>query len=277
MLPPKYEGERYKLWTGDSLKVLQTFPDECVHLIVTSPPYFVKSKPYTNLPDDLENLPTWEEYLAKLLAILTECARVLVAGGRLCINISDSWTNFRREGVNKCLPTHAHIIVHLTDNCGLEYKGSFIYYQMRNIHASGGGQYLKGTYPFPPNIPLVNFYEYILVFKKAGKRKDVSRERKQASKLGREELLWCSTGIWELEASKERSVCPFPFPPELPYRLIKLFSFVDDIVLDPFVGSGTTIYAALQLGRIGWGIDISEPYIDYVHYNLRQEGRNLFE
>lgn len=279
MLPPKYEGENYRLWVGDALKVLLSFPDNCVHLIVTSPPYYIGTGYYSDLPDDLENQPTWEEYVAKLLDILSECARVLVAGGKMCVNIADSWTNRRLEGVNKCYPTHARVLLHMVEKCGLIYKGSIIYEQIRAHHASGGALCLRGSFPYPPNIPICNFYEYILIFQKEGKYQpaDNSPENREASKISRSEFAdWASTGIWRVPANRERKVCPAPFPYEIPYRLIKLFSLKGDIVLDPFVGSGTTVYVAIQLGRVAWGIDINETYIDYVYQNIPFISPNLF-
>jgi modification methylase len=279
MLPPKYEGENYRLWVGDALKVLSSFPDNCVHLIVTSPPYYIRAGYYSDLPNDLENQPTWEEYVAKLLDILSECARVLVAGGKICVNIGDSWTNTKLEGVNKCYPTHARVLLHMVEKCGLLYKGNIIYEQIRAHHASGGALFLSGSFPYPPNIPICNFYEYILIFQKEGKYQpaDNSPENREASKISRSEFTnWASTGIWRIPPNRERKICPAPFPLEIPYRLIKLFSFRGDIVLDPFVGSGITVYAAIQLGRVAWGIDINETYIDYVYQNIPFVSLNLF-
>jgi site-specific DNA-methyltransferase (adenine-specific) len=279
MLSPKYEGENYRLWVGDALKVLSSFPDNCVHLIVTSPPYYIRAGYYSDLPDDLENQPSWEEYVAKLLDILSECARVLVAGGRICVNIADSWTGWKEGGVNRCRPTHARVILHLVERCGLLYAGSIIYEQIRAHHNSGRALFVSGSFPYPPHIPICTFYEYILIFQKEGKYQpaDNSPENREASKISKWEFTnWASTGIWRVPANRERKICPAPFPLEIPYRLIKLFSFRGDIVLDPFVGSGTTVYAAIQLGRVAWGIDINETYIDYVYQNIPFASVNLF-
>ena len=273
MIPPRYDFGNIKLWVGDSKEVLSTFPDNTVHLIVTSPPYYIRTGLYSSLEEDLENAPTWEEYVEKLCGILTECARVLVPGGKMCINIADSWTNLKREKVNKCLPTHAYIIVHLEKNCGLLYKGSFIYTQIRHHHASGGALFLLGSFPYPPNIPICNFFEYILVFQKRGKYKAAtpSPEVKEMSKLGKEGLVWCATGVWQVTPNRQRDPCPAPFPPEIPYRLIRLFSFVGDIVLDPFVGSGVAIKMAARLGRQAWGIDINPHYIEHIRKEIEED------
>lgn len=262
--PPAYEGRNYKLWCGDSAKILKTFPDNCVHLIVTSPPYYIRSGLYTDLDDDIENAPTYDEYISKLLEILRECHRVLVPGGRMCVNIADSWTNLAREKVNMCYPTHAHIIVEMI-NTGMEYKGSIIYKQIRVHHASGGALKLLGSFPYPPNLPLLNLFEYILIFKKKGEytKKHVPPHIREASKITKEELVWLATGVWQIPPNRQRKPCPAPFPIEIPRRLIKLFSFVGDIVLDPFMGQGTCVEVAVQLGRVGWGIDINPEYVAY--------------
>ncbi len=274
MIPPVYENGRVRLWCGDSKKVLETFPSGCVHLVVTSPPYYVQRGRYSDLEEDIENAPTWEEYLQKLLDILTECARVLVAGGRMCINIADSWTNYKREKVNKCYPTHAYIIIHL-EKLGMLYKGSFLYQQIRHSHSSGHASKLLGSYPYPPNIPILNCYEYILVFQKPGKYTpaDPSPEAKEASKLTGKEFNLCATGIWHIPYNRDRSVCASPFPVELPRRLIRLFSRVGDIVLDPFVGSGVSVLEAALLGRRGWGIDINPLFIQHIIEKIKN---NLF-
>ena len=143
------------------------------------------------------------------------------------------------------------------------YKDLIIWAKKRVGHASGGANYMLGSFPYPPNIPLVNCFEFIIVFKKEGRPrvKKISQARKAKSKLSFEEFKWASESMWHIPAERNRKhPCPCPFPVDIPKRLIKLFSFHDDIVLDPFCGSGTTFLACKQLDRRFIGIEINPEY-----------------
>ncbi|MCK4259654.1 MAG: site-specific DNA-methyltransferase [Halanaerobiales bacterium] len=242
------------------IKVMREIPDNSIDLIISSPPYYAY-KNYTDLKSDLENQESYEDYILLMKIIFKEMFKVLSEDGRLCVIIDDKHTNLKTEGVNINRATHARFIL-MGEKAGFEYKDLVIWAKARAGHASGGAKYMLGSFPNPPNIPFVNWFEYILIFRKPGvsRVKYVSEERKESSKLGKEEFKWASRSIWDDIPAERNRKHPAPFPVEIPYRLIKLFSFVDDIVLDPFVGSGTTCLVAKQLNRKYIGIDISEKY-----------------
>jgi len=258
-MKPTYEGTNFKIWVGDCIEVMSSLPDESVNLIVTSPPYYAQ-KDYGNSPKNFENAPTFEDYLSLINRSLSEMFRLLCKGGRCCIVIDDKYTSIKTHGSNFNYGTHAHIIVS-AQRLGFLYKGLIIWRKMRGAHASGGAKYVLGSFPYPPNIPIITMFEYILVFQKPGKYPVPEGERKEESKLDRSEFPLLAEGIWEIPAERERvGSCPSPFPIEIPKRLIRLFSFKGDVVLDPFLGSGTTVVASLMTGRIGWGIELNEKF-----------------
>lgn len=242
------------IYNDDALVRLEKLADACAGCIITSPPYYAY-KSYSNHPLDFENAPTYENYLIKMNICIDKLYRVLVPGGRCCIVIDDKHTNLKTEGINKNRATHARIIL-MAEKAGFIYKDLIIWAKARVGHASGGARYMLGSFPYPPNIPLVNWFEYILIFHKEGKRK-VSKEIKEKSKLSFVEFKWASQSIWSIPAEKDRSH-PAPFPEIISSRLIRLFSFYNDIILDPFIGSGTTAISAIKNNRHFIGIDISK-------------------
>jgi len=256
---PRYEGEKYKLWVGDCLVVMPQLPAESVHLVVTSPPYYA-SKDYGSDEANFENAPTFEDYLALMRRALQEVYRLLCAGGRCCIVIDDKYTSLKTHGTNFCYGTHAHLIV-AAQEIGFLYKGLIIWKKMRASHASGGAHCILGSFPYPPNIPIITMFEYILIFQKPGKFPQVSEDVKEKSRISKEDFASLAQSIWEVPPEKRAyGSCPAPFPLEIPRRFIRLFSFVGNVVLDPFAGSGTTLLAAILEGRVGWGIEINEVF-----------------
>jgi len=257
-----YTGARHTIWVGDCLDVLPTLPPK-VGLIVTSPPYFARQK-YGDDARNFENAPTWQEYLDRMARALQLMHDVLLPGGRACIIIDDKYTSVKTHDENFNYGTHAHLIVKAQE-IGFLYKGLIIWKKMRQSHASGGARKMLGTFPYPPSIPITTMFEFILVFKKRGTRRAPS-DIKQQSKISESDFLTLSTGVWEIQGERAPyGSCPAPFPLEIPRRLIRLFSFVDDIVLDPFAGSGTTLLAAVMEKRIGWGIEINPIFAKEAH------------
>jgi site-specific DNA-methyltransferase (adenine-specific) len=221
-----------------SSESMEDLPDHCVHLMVTSPPYNV-SKEYD---EDL----TLEEYRAFLRRVWAETHRVLVTGGRACINIANL-------GRKPYLPLHAFIIEDMLQ-LGFLMRGEIIW----NKGASASASTAWGTWRSPVNPVLRDVHEYILVFAKDSfRRQGDGRE----STIARDDFLEFTKSVWNFPAVSARKVGhPAPFPEELPRRLIQLYTFAGDVVLDPFAGSGTTCVAARRLGRRYVGYEINPQY-----------------
>lgn len=219
---------------------LSELPDNSVHLMVTSPPY--------NVGKDYDGDLSLDEYLDVLRGVFAETFRVLVPGGRACVNVAN-------VGRRPYIPLHAFIITDML-KIGFRMRGEIIW----NKAASSGGSTAWGSWMSASNPTLRDVHEYILVFSKGPFGR---RGKGKKSTIGRDEFLEFTRSIWKFQAESARRVGhPAPFPIELPHRLIQLYSFADEVVLDPFCGSGTTCIAALKSGRHFVGYDIVEEYVD---------------
>jgi len=259
-----------KAYWKDSIKGLKQLNDNSIPLHITSPPYYAY-KDYGNDKDNIENLKSYEEYINYLDNWLKESFRVSSEDGRLCIIIDDKHTNLKTEGINKNRGTHARLIL-LAEKHGWIYKDLIIWKKNRGSHASGGANYMLGSYPYPPNIPFINLFEYILIFRKEGRSRisNIPDKIKEDSKMTFNEFKWAAESVWHINGEKNKDH-PCPFPEEIPRRLIKLFSFVGEVVLDSFMGSGTTLFVAKSLKRRYIGIDLNKNYVDYTNKRLQQE------
>jgi site-specific DNA-methyltransferase (adenine-specific) len=256
-----FETDNGILYCGDCLEIMKKFPKESVHLVFTSPPYFV-GKEY----EDRDKTPEgYKRYLNFLLEVFGAVQGILIKGGNLYINIDDAHTSlnsvFKKSIV---LPTHAHLIVNLSEI--FDYKEMILWRKVRGKNASGGAKRLLGSYGrfgSPGCIPVVQECEYILWFRKAGSRKDITDELRKKSALTPYEFKKYGMQIWEIKPERASKIGhPAPFPVELASRIIKIGSFVGDIVLDMFFGSGTTGAAAEILGRRWIGIELNPEYCE---------------
>jgi site-specific DNA-methyltransferase (adenine-specific) len=219
---------------------MEELPDNSVHLMVTSPPYNVGKEYDQNL--------TLEEYREFLRRVWREVKRVLVPGGRACINIANL-------GRKPYIPLHCFIIEDMLD-LGFLMRGEIIW----NKGASGSPSTAWGTWLSARNPILRDVHEYILVFSKGMFTRKTATKRK--STISREEFLEFTKSVWTFPAEPASKIGhPAPFPVELPYRLIQLYTFEEEIVLDPFMGSGQTAIAALKSGRHFVGYEIEEQYV----------------
>jgi len=267
-IAPTYQETNYDLYCGDSRVILQEINDGSIGLSVFSPPYYNSIHiDYDTQNGNIEYSETWDKYCDALVDVCRLVYDKLVAGGRLCLNVDDKHVSPKVIGRNICLHTHARLIEECV-RIGFDYKGSIIWQKIRSAHASGGASMMLGSYPFPSDIPIINNFEYILVFRKPGKRV-VEPAIREASRISRQMFNMVSEGIWQLNGVRDK-LHPAPFPIDIPARLIQLFSFVGDIILDPFCGISTTGMAAISLGRRFIGIDISENYIRESHLRLSQ-------
>ncbi|MHB1645703.1 MAG: DNA-methyltransferase [bacterium] len=228
---------KFILGSAENMKEL---PDNSVHLMITSPPYNV-SKEYDN---DL----SLKEYLQLLKISFGETYRVLINGGRACINVANL-------GRKPYIPLSDYISTMMID-IGFNMRGEIIWNKAASASPSTAwGSWLSSTNPI-----LRDIHEYILVFSKG----DYNRIGKgKQNTIAKEQFMEWTKSIWTMKAESARRIGhPAPFPEELPFRLIQLYSFKDDIILDPFMGSGTTAVAALRSERKFVGYDINQEYID---------------
>lgn len=254
----------------DAIEGIKKLGNNSIDLTVTSPPYYAY-KDYGDDKKNIENFSTYEEYVEYLRKLLKHLFFVTKEDGRVCIVIDDKHTNLKTEGINKNRGTHARIIL-MAEESGFTYKDMIIWAKARAGHASGGANYMLGSFPYPPNIPLVNWFEYILIFRKEGQSRvaNITEDNKEKSKLFFNEFKWASESIWRIPPERKQEH-PCPYPEELIRRLIRLFSFYGDIVIDPMCGSGTTCMVAKQLGRHYIGMDINPDYCMYARKRLTQE------
>lgn len=237
--------------------------DASVHLVVTSPPYW-HLKDY-GTEAQIGYGQSLHEYLYDLSRVWRECYRVLKAGRRLCINIGDQFARSVVYGRYKVIPLHAEIIAQC-ETIGFDYMGAIIW-QKKTTMSPTGGAVVMGSFPYPPNGVVELDYEFVLLFKKPGTRQPVPAEVKRASQLSREEWKTFFAGHWNFGGARQTEHEAM-FPEELPRRLIRMFTFVGETVLDPFAGSGTTIKVALELGRNAIGYEIQHAFEPVIRRKL---------
>jgi len=234
-----------------------------IDLVITSPPYW-HIKDY-GVPGQIGYGQSLHEYLKDLYRVWKECYRVLKPGRRLCINIGDQFARSIIYGRYKVIPLHAEFIAQCED-IGFDYMGSIIW-QKKTTMSTTGGANVMGSYPYPPNGMIEIDYEFILIFKKPGKSEKISKEIKEKSKLTKEEWKEYFYGHWYFGGAKQIEHEAM-FPEELPKRLIKMYTFIGDTILDPFLGSGTTVKEALNLRRNAIGYEINEKFLEIIKEKL---------
>ena len=234
-VPPEYLNRVF----CKSSEAMDELPDNSIHLMITSPPYNV-SKEYD---EDL----SLDEYLALLNAVWREAWRVLVPGGRACVNVANL-------GRKPYIPLHSHIIAGMQD-IGFLMRGEILW----NKGSSASTSTAWGSWQSASNPVLRDVHEYILVFSKDS----FSRNRgDKENTIKKEEFLEWTRSVWDFPAVSAKKIGhPAPFPEELPHRLIQLYSFKDDVILDPFAGSGTVCLAALKDQRKYVAYDIEPEYV----------------
>lgn len=244
--------------------------DECIHLIVTSPPYW-QLKDY-GTENQIGFNDTYENYINHLNLTWQECLRVLHKGGRLCINIGDQFARSVYYGRYKVIPIHSEIIK-FCETIGFDFMGSIIWQKTTTMNTSGGGS-VMGSFPYPRNGIVKLDFEYILIFKKQGNAPKPTLEQKEYSKMTTEEWNTYFSGHWYIKGVRQDKHIAM-FPEELPTRLIKMFSFVGENILDPFLGSGTTAIAAKKLNRNSVGYEINSAFLPIIQEKL-DTNKSLF-
>lgn len=260
----------HKIVFGDSRKMSE-IADKSVQLIITSPPYW-QLKDY-GTDDQIGFNNSYEEYINNLNLVWQECYRVLENGCRLCINIGDQFARSVYYGRYKVIPIRTEII-RFCEYLGMDYMGAVIWQKTTTMNTSGGGA-VMGSFPYPRNGILKMDYEFILLFKKLGNPPKPSPEQKKKSELTKEEWNQYFSSHWAFNGVRQYEHIAM-FPEELPKRLIKMFSFVGETVLDPFAGSGTTSLAAKNTGRNSIGYEINKNFKSIIEEKLGCKQTNLF-
>ena len=243
------DNDLNKLYCKSS-ESMDEIPDNSIHLMITSPPY--------NVGKEYDNDLTLDEYLNLLTRVFSQTYDKLVTGGRACINIANI-------GRKPYIPLHAMIIEIMLD-LGYLMRGEIIW----DKSASAGGLCAWGSWMSASNPVLRDFHEYILVFSKESYSKNKKQEKKDT--IEHDEFIQWTKSIWTFPAVNAKKIGhPAPFPVELPHRLIKLYSYEGDVVLDPFVGSGTTCLAAIQNNRKYIGYDIKKEYIELAEKRISNQ------
>ena len=245
-------------------------PDNSVHLAITSPPYW-QLKDY-GTENQIGFHDSYENYINNLNLVWKECYRALHNGCRLCVNIGDQFARAVYYGRYKVIPIREEIIK-FCENIGFDYMGAVIWQKVTTSNTTGGGVQM-GSYPYPRNGILKLDYEFILIFKKLGDAPKHTKEQKELSKMTAEEWNTFFAGHWNFTGARQNGHIAM-FPEELPRRLIKMFSFVGETILDPFAGSGTTSLSAKNLDRNSVGYEINPEFIPFIKEKLEVRQQDL--
>jgi len=243
---------------GDS-RNMSELKDKSVHLVVTSPPYW-QLKDYGS-DNQIGFNDSYENYINNLNLVWSECFRVLHDGCRLCINIGDQFARSVYYGRYKVIPIHSEII-RFCETVGFDFMGQIIWQKATTMNTTGGGA-VMGSFPHPRNGIVKLDFEYILLFKKQGNAPKPTKEQKENSAMTNEEWNTYFNGHWYFNGAKQDKHLAM-FPEELPARLIKMFSFTNETVLDPFMGSGTTASVAKKFNRNSVGYEINPEFIPII-------------
>ncbi len=258
---------------GDA-RQLAFIPEDSVHLIVTSPPYW-SLKRYEDNPDQLGHIEGYEEFLAELTDVLMECYHKLRIGGRLVCVVGDVCLSRRKNnGRHVVVPLHASIL-EIGRRIGFDPLAPIIWYKISNAsYEMAGSSGFLGK-PYEPNAVVKNDFEFVLSLRKPGGYRRPSFAKRLLSIIHEEEYSRSFKQIWSDIPGASTRHHPAPYPEALASRIIRMFSFVDDTVLDPFVGTGTTMLAAANSGRNSIGSDIEFSYLRYAASRLDNELRSL--
>jgi len=272
----KYEFDQspttHRLIQADA-RQLDFIPDRSVHLVVTSPPYWTLKR-YNENPNQLGHVEQYEEFLEELTNVWRHCYRVLVPGGRVVCVVGDVCLSRRKFGRHVVMPLHSDISV-TCRKIGFDNLNPIIWYKISNANyeVRNGTKFLGK--PYEPNAIIKSDIEFILMQRKPGGYRKPTDEQRRLSMIEKKDYATWFRQIWDLTGASTRQH-PAPFPYELAYRLVRMFSFHGDTVLDPFSGTGTTMVAALKTGRNSIGVEIDAEYCRIAAHRLRDETSNLF-
>ncbi len=262
----------HRLVQGDA-RDLSFLSDESVHLVATSPPYWTL-KEYRRHPQQMGHIADYEQFIDELSKVWRECYRVLVPGGRLVCVVGDVCLSRREHGRHVVVPLHADIAVSCR-RIGFDNLNPIIWHKIANANyeVKNGTKFLGK--PYEPNAIIKNDIEFILMQRKPGGYRKPTDEQRRMSMIDKQEYEKWFQQFWNIPGASTREH-PAPFPLELAYRLVRMFSFVGDTVLDPFCGTGTTMLAAIKTDRYSVGVEIDPFYCDMAVRRLEIDIRTLF-
>lgn len=258
--PKPFDATKHKLRLGDA-RDMSWIPDASVHLVVTSPPYWTLKK-YADRDGQLGAVAEYEAFLAELDKVWRQCERVLVEGGRICCVVGDVCIPRKLDGRHRVMPLHADIQVRARA-LKLDCLTPILWHKIANgvTEAVGNGAGFYGK-PYQPGAVVKNDVEYVLFLRKRGKYRKTTPLQKALSMLSKAEMQTWFRSFWcDIKGASTRGGHPAPYPPEIAERLIRMFSFAGDVVLDPFLGTGSTTIAAINAGRSSIGNEIDPGYL----------------
>jgi modification methylase len=261
----------HRIYRGDARRMEQ-LGDEQVHLVVTSPPYFnlIDYAGATAEDGQLGDIDQYDRFLDELDAVWRRCYEALVPGGRMCVIVGDVCLSRRDAGRHHVLPLHADVGIRAR-RIGFDYLTPILWSKIANMATEVGGAGAFLGKPYEPNAIIKNDIEYILLLRKPGKYRKPTKAQRALSLLEPDEHSRWFRSIWtDIRGENRKAGHPAPFPAELAYRLIKMFSFVGDAVLDPFWGTGSTTVAAVEAVRSSIGFDIEPSYLRIGQERLAQ-------
>jgi DNA modification methylase len=271
--PEPFVRTTHRLHRGDA-RDLSWIRDASVHLVVTSPPYWTLKEYAPGNPAHMGHFEDYERFLTELDRVWRECRRILVGGGRICCVVGDVCIPRKKGGRHYIVPLHSDIQVRAR-KAGLDCLQPILWHKIANgaMEAEGNGAGFYGK-PYQPGGIIKNDIEYILFLRKGGEYRTAPQLQKALSMLTREEMKTWQRSIWaDLRGASTRDGHPAPYPIELADRLIKLFSFAGDTVLDPFAGTGSTSQAAIMAGRNSIANEIEPAYVEIARQRISNAAR----
>jgi DNA modification methylase len=271
--PEPYHYTTHRLHLGDA-RELSWIQDSSVHLVVTSPPYWTLKEYAPGNDQQLGHFEDYEHFVSQLDRVWRECARVLVGGGRICCVVGDVCIPRKRGGRHYLVPLHSDIQVRAR-KLGLDCLQPILWNKIANgaTEAKGNGAGFYGK-PYQPGGIIKNDIEYILFLRKGGEYRTTPALQKALSMLTKPEMKTWFRSVWsDLRGASTRDGHPAPYPVELAERLIKMFSFAGDTVLDPFAGTGSTSQAAIMSGRSSIANEIEPLYVDIARQRITKAAR----
>ena len=271
LLAEEMATTNHRLFQTDT-RSMSFIPEQSVHLVITSPPYWTLKR-YNENEAQLGHIADYESFLESLAKVWKEAYRVLVPGGRLVCVVGDVCLSRRAFGRHLVMPLHADIAV-ICRKIGFDNLNPIIWHKISNatFEANNGTKFLGK--PYEPNAIIKNDIEFILMQRKPGGYRQPTEEQRRKSMIDKDDYATWFRQFWTITGASTKHH-PAPFPLELAYRLVRMFSFWGDTVLDPFCGTGTTMLAAMQCRRNSIGIEIDGDYCQMALKRLKAESLDL--